>query len=140
MSLPADVRTGAPPTSGADPAGIRAEAMRLVVSRVLTAGIVISALLLAAGFIGALAIGWGGSLLGREAVTAQLTDFRALPEGLGALRPSAIGQLGLIALVLTPVSRVGASILIFALEHDRTYVVITSIVLIVLLASLLFIR
>ena len=132
--------TVSPPPGAAGGDEARAEAMRLAVSRVLTAGIVVSAVLLAVGFVGALAIGWGGSWLGRPAAAAQLTDFGALPEGLAALRPAAIGQLGLIALVLTPVSRVAASILIFGLEHDRIYVVVTSIVLLVLLASLLFIR
>jgi uncharacterized membrane protein len=117
-----------------------AEAMRLAVSRVLTAGIIVSAVLLVVGFVGALALGWGGSLIGRPAVSAQLTDFGAMLDGLGALRPAAIGQLGLIALVLTPVSRVAASILLFALERDRTYVVITTAVLLILLASPLFIR
>lgn len=114
--------------------------MRLVVSKVLTVGIIISAALLVVGFAGALFVGWGGSLLGKEAIAAQLTDFGAMGPGLAALRPAAIGQLGLIALVLTPVSRVAASILIFALEQDRAYVVITTAVLLILLSSLLFIR
>lgn len=131
-----------PSTTGSPSAGssAAAEAMRLAVSRVLTAGIIVSAVLLVVGFVGALALGWGGSLIGRSAVSAQLTDFDAMLDGLGALRPAAIGQLGLIALVLTPVSRVAASILLFALERDRTYVVITTAVLLILLASLLFIR
>jgi uncharacterized membrane protein len=114
--------------------------MRLIVSKVLTVGIIVSAAFLVVGFVGALFVGWGGSLLGKEAIPAQLTDFGAMGSGLAALRPAAIGQLGLIALVLTPVSRVAASILIFALEHDRAYVVITTAVLVILLSSLLFIR
>ena len=114
--------------------------LRLVVAQVLTVGIVVSASLLLVGFVAGLLVGWGGSLLGRPHITAQLTNFGELPAGLGALRPVAIGQLGLIALVLTPVTRVAASIVIFAVEHDRLYVVITTVVLLVLLASLLFIR
>ncbi|HEX5465725.1 MAG TPA: DUF1634 domain-containing protein [Candidatus Limnocylindrales bacterium] len=114
--------------------------MRVLVARVLTAGIIVSAVLLIAALASALALGWGGSLLGRPVVTASLTDFGGLIDGLGALRPAAIGQLGLLALVLTPVTRVAASILLFGLEGDRTYVLITAAVLAILLASLLFIR
>ena len=35
-------------------------------------------------------------------------------------------QLGLLLLILTPVARVAFSLAGFALEHDRTYVVLTS--------------
>jgi uncharacterized membrane protein len=45
-------------------------------------------------------------------------------------------QLGLLLLVATPVARVAFSILAFALQRDRTYVIITLIVLGVLLYSL----
>jgi uncharacterized membrane protein len=125
----------------ARPGRTGADELRLAVSRVLTAGIAIAAVLLVLGFVAALAVGWGGSLLGRPASgTVSLTDFGHLPTDLADLRPAAIGQLGLLALVLTPVSRVAASILLFAHEHDRLYVAITAIVLGVLLASLLLIR
>ncbi|MGH2467686.1 MAG: DUF1634 domain-containing protein [Candidatus Limnocylindrales bacterium] len=42
--------------------------------------------------------------------------------------------------MLTPMSRVAASLVLFAVERDRTYVVISAIVLVVLLAGLLIIR
>jgi uncharacterized membrane protein len=45
-------------------------------------------------------------------------------------------QLGLLLLLATPVARVGFSILAFALQRDRTYVIVTVIVLAVLLYSL----
>jgi len=45
-------------------------------------------------------------------------------------------QLGLLLLIATPVARVAFSVVAFALERDRMYVVITLIVLAVLLFSL----
>ena len=45
-------------------------------------------------------------------------------------------QLGLLLLIATPVARVAFSIFAFALQRDRTYVVVTLIVLGVLIYSL----
>ena len=55
-----------------------------------------------------------------------------------AARPR--NQLGLIVLVATPIVRVAASLVGFALEGDRLYVGITAVVLAILLASVLLIR
>jgi uncharacterized membrane protein len=46
-------------------------------------------------------------------------------------------QLGLLLLIATPIARVAFSMVGFALERDRMYVVFTLIVLAVLLYSLL---
>jgi uncharacterized membrane protein len=54
-----------------------------------------------------------------------------------ALRARSIIQLGLLLLIGTPIARVAFSLVAFALERDRTYVVITAIVLTVLLYSLI---
>ena len=48
----------------------------------------------------------------------------------------AVIQLGLLLLILTPIARVAFSLAGFAMEHDRTYVVLTSIVLAILIYSL----
>jgi uncharacterized membrane protein len=56
--------------------------------------------------------------------------------GAMALRARSIIQLGLLVLIATPIARVAFSLVAFALERDRTYVVITAIVLMVLLYSL----
>jgi uncharacterized membrane protein len=58
--------------------------------------------------------------------------IRAIPE----LHPRTIIQLGVLLLIATPVARVAFSIVAFFLQRDRTYVVITTIVLAVLLFSL----
>jgi uncharacterized membrane protein len=54
-----------------------------------------------------------------------------------ALRGEGIIQLGLLLLIATPVARVAFSIFGFAEEHDRMYVTITVIVLLVLIYSLM---
>ena len=81
-----------------------------------------------------------------------LSSHAALPDvtGEAAKFPHTVGQvlrgakelqgrsivlLGLLLLIATPVMRVAVSILAFVYEHDRTYVVITSIVLALLLLS-----
>jgi uncharacterized membrane protein len=57
--------------------------------------------------------------------------------GAHALRARSIIQLGLLLLIATPIARVAFSLVAFALERDRTYVVITAIVLTILLYSLI---
>lgn len=46
-------------------------------------------------------------------------------------------QLGLLLLIATPVARVIFAVIGFALEHDRLYVVVSCIVLVILVISLL---
>ena len=52
-----------------------------------------------------------------------------------ALRGQAIMALGLLILIITPVLRVAISIVAFAIQHDRIYVAITSLVLALLILS-----
>lgn len=58
-------------------------------------------------------------------------------DGLFQLHPQAFIALGLLLLIATPVLRVAVSIFAFALEHDRRYVVITTVVLAILFISFL---
>ena len=53
-----------------------------------------------------------------------------------SLRPRALIQLGLLLLIATPVARVAFSVFAFARQRDRTYVVVTLIVLSILIFSL----
>jgi uncharacterized membrane protein len=111
------------------------ERFRSVVSTVLIVGVVVSAALMGAGLMAALAVGWQGSLLG-----AATTDFSNLPARLASLEPAAIVQLGLLVLLATPVARVAASVAGFALEGDRLYTAITVAVLLILLTSIFVLR
>jgi uncharacterized membrane protein len=65
--------------------------------------------------------------------------YRSVTGVIRAAGPSnctAVIQLGLLLLILTPVARVAFSLAGFALEHDGTYVALTSIVLAILIYSL----
>ena len=117
------------------------ERFRAVVSTVLIVGVGVSAALIGAGFVAALMIGWQGSLIGAAHDTGSSTaDFGGLTSRLGALEPAAIVQLGLVTLLATPVARVAASVVGFALERDRLYTAITATVLLILLTSILLLR
>jgi uncharacterized membrane protein len=60
------------------------------------------------------------------------------PHNLGSGRRGlAIAQVGIICLLLTPITRVALSIVGFAMERDRVYVLITGIVLCTLICSML---
>lgn len=61
----------------------------------------------------------------------------AIVKGVIALRARSIIQLGILLLIATPIARVALCLAGFALERDRTYVVITAIVLAILLFSVL---
>lgn len=113
---------------------------RLVISAVLMLGVTLSAVLIAVGFFASLLVGWHGSLLGDPPTAGSSADFTDVIGDLRSLRPQAIAQLGLITLVATPVVRVLTSLIVFAVDGDRLYVMITAVVLAILLASGLLIR
>ncbi|GAC1393183.1 MAG: DUF1634 domain-containing protein [Ktedonobacteraceae bacterium] len=66
--------------------------------------------------------------------------FGQVWTGLLALRPQAVITLGLLLLIATPVIRVAVSIVAFAVEGDRRFVAITTVVLLILLFSLFFVQ
>jgi len=117
-----------------------AERFRAWVSTVLLIGVSLSAALIAIGFVGALSVGWNGSLLDAAAGTADSTDFSGVAAGLAVLRPIALAQAGLLVLIATPVFRVFVSLVAFGLEHDRLYAAITATVLALLLVSIFIVR
>ncbi len=57
--------------------------------------------------------------------------FAGVREGHG----QAVVMAGMLLLIATPVARVAFSIVVFVIEHDRLYVIITGVVLIILLIS-----
>ena len=113
--------------------------MELVIGKPPPAGVLLSALIVLFG---------GAIYLCGMAIPPPNTGvFRGEPSDLRsvgsilrdalALRGRGIIQLGLLVLIATPVARVGFSIFGFAEEHDRMYVVVGSIVLLVLAYSLI---
>lgn len=116
------------------------ERFRTLVSGILIGGVTLSAALMLLGFVGSLLVGWEGSPTGAAAGASGLADFSAMGNSLAALRPVGIAQLGLVVLIATPVLRVGASCVAFAMEGDRLYAALTLAVLGILLTSLFALR
>ena len=67
----------------------------------------------------------------------NLTSVTGVAGGALALNPRSVIQLGLLLLIATPVARVAFSLVAFIRQRDRTYIVVTTIVLVLLLYSLM---
>jgi uncharacterized membrane protein len=103
--------------SGATPAGTaasRSAHVDLLIARILRAGTLVSIGLLAVG-VALLAIA-GGSPLER---TLPGLDPARIPADIAALRPEGFLWLGLLATLVTPLLRVGASVLGFLGAGER---------------------
>ena len=73
-----------------------------------------------------------------HSVNASLRSMHQLiPEAFHG-NAMAIIQLGVLLLIATPVARVAFLVGSFALEHDRLYVVVSGLVLVILLGSIFF--
>ena len=68
---------------------------------------------------------------------AELRSLHGIVRSTMHLQGRGIIQFGLLLLIATPVARVAFSIVGFAKERDRTYVLLTSIVFLILAYSLL---
>ena len=106
--------------------------LEFFISRILRFGVLFAAAVVSLGVL--LWILKGDS--GYDAGTYPIALGTIIRDSM-ALRPLAVIQLGLLFLVLTPVFRVAASLVIFARGRDWTYTVVSCIVLLLLLLSLL---
>jgi len=114
------------------------EKMEQIIGTLLISGVIAAALIVLVGGVLYL-IRYGATL-------PDYTVFRGEPPELRSVsgiitdalsfRIHGVIQLGLLLLIATPVARVAFSIFAFALQRDRTYVVVTLIVLGVLIYSL----
>jgi uncharacterized membrane protein len=116
-----------------------------LISWTLISGVALSALLMIAGVALFAITGQTGYSQGTS-LEALLAAKDGLPTSPGdilrdsiSLKPFAIIQLGALVLIATPVFRVAASAVVFALERDRLYTAITLAVLLLLLASLFWV-
>jgi uncharacterized membrane protein len=105
--------------------------MNAVIGWILQGGVMLSSFVILVGVV--LSFFQAGS---RQALVFPHTLVEVW-NGLLALQPVSVIALGLLLLLATPVIRVAASIIAFGLEHDRRYVVITSVVLGILIVSFL---
>ncbi|HKW22197.1 MAG TPA: DUF1634 domain-containing protein [Ktedonobacterales bacterium] len=120
-------------TAGAPEKDRRLRQAELAISHVLRGGVVISAAIILLGvvwFYLQMAIAGHATLIYPHTVVE-------VAQQLARGDPLALVALGLLILLLTPILRVAISIIIFALERDWLYTVITLIVLLILLVSLL---
>jgi uncharacterized membrane protein len=109
-----------------------------IISVLLRSGVLISALVVLGGGILYL-IRYGAALPQYGVFRGEPGDLRSvfgIVKDVLSFKSRGMIQFGLLLLVATPVARVAFSIFAFALQRDRTYVIVTLIVLGVLLYSL----
>ena len=114
------------------------ERLERMVGTLLRVGVLSSAFIVLAGGV------WWLAEKGRSAPAyhqfhaepTQLRSVFAVIGSLSRLQPETLIQFGLLVLIATPLARVALAWLAFLLERDRTYMVLTLIVLAVLLYSL----
>ncbi len=115
------------------------EQMEQVVGNLLRIGVAVAALVVLAG--GVLYLIRFGSALPHYAVfsgePSDLCSVSGTIRDVLSLHIRAVIQLGLLILIATPIARVAFSILAFALQRDRIYVLVTFLVLGVLIYSLI---
>lgn len=122
MSTPAAGQPSLPP-------GAAKTLVERLVERLLLAAIGVSVTLMTLGVALGLAAGDGLP----DAVLA----VSGLPEALTSWEPAAFLSLGLIVLMATPFVRVAGALVVFAMERDRRYVLVTAMVLAVMCCSVL---
>jgi uncharacterized membrane protein len=121
-------------------AGMSDHQVEQLVGRLLQIGVLLSAVVVIVG--GVLLLRQHG---GDHAVYSPfkgepeyLRSLAGIVKGAFALDSLAIVQLGLVMLIATPVLRVAFTLVAFAIQRDRAYVLITLLVLAVLMYGLLF--
>lgn len=108
------------------------EDVEIIISKLLQVGVLLSAAVMLVGFLTFILT--GGSGYENNAFPSRLL---MILQGLAAFKPYAIILTGLFILILTPVFRVGVSIIVFLKEKDFLYVAITAIVFSILIVSFL---
>jgi uncharacterized membrane protein len=113
------------------------KAVERIVAKVLRAGVIASSSIILLGL--ALLVAGGAqadsSLIDRA--TPMRRSLGSIASGLLRLDPASVISFGLLALIATPICRVLVSIVAFAIEGDRRYVIITALVLAILAVSVL---
>jgi uncharacterized membrane protein len=108
------------------------EEVEVIVGRCLKIGVLLSAAVILTGFLMFLITGSSG-----YPGNTYPTDLLVIFHGLMSLKPYAIILTGLFILILTPVFRVGVSIIVFLKEKDYLFAKITALVFAILIVSFL---
>ena len=110
-----------------------------IISLVLLTGVLLSSFLIVTGFIVMLSHDhflFKGSYKTIISKNYQFPhSFSAVIKGVGQFSGISITILGLLCLILTPIFRVGASLITFLISKDINFIFITAFVLCVLLLS-----
>jgi uncharacterized membrane protein len=108
------------------------------VGALLQAGVLVASVLVALGGIVFL-VKYGTTAPHHETFSGEPSDLRSIGgivKAAAGLRGRGLIQLGILVLLATPVARVAFSLYTFIRQRDRTYVLITGFVLVLLLGSL----
>jgi uncharacterized membrane protein len=123
------------------PEPMRRVRTEILISTLLRVGVSLSAVLLVLGIVLTF-VGHGSYLTSGKSLDHLTGASASFPHSLGSVIDGAVTGngpsvvlIGLLVLVATPVVRVALSVLVFVLEHDRTFVAITLGVLSMLMLS-----
>ena len=114
------------------------ERVERVIGTLLRWGVILAAAVVLAGGVMYLAR-YGSTIPDYRVFRGEPSDLRnvsGIVTGAVSWHRRGLIQFGLLLLIAVPVARVAFSVVAFALQRDRTYVVVTLIVLAVLLYSL----
>ena len=117
----------------------RDESVEAVLGRLLQAGVVAAALLVALGGLRYL-VDHGASAPPGRLFTGEPVNLRqiaGIAKGAIAFRGRPLIMAGVLVLIATPVARVAASLVAFLQQGDRIYALMTAFVLLVLAAGLM---
>jgi len=122
------------------PSRISEHEIEQVIGRLLQFGVLLAAAVTLLG--GVMLLLHHGSTAVRYSIfqgePAYLRSLTAIVRAAFAGDAMAVVQLGLLLLIATPVARVAFTLVAFALQRDRLYVLVTTIVLALLLYGLVF--
>jgi len=115
------------------------DALERVVGRLLQGGVMLAAsVTVIGGILYLVRRGTAPVDVRTLASSASVVMLRDIGRGIRAGRGDAVVLVGLLILVATPVARVALLVVAFLAERDWMYVAVSTVVLAVLLASLLF--
>ena len=110
-----------------------------LIGRLLQIGVLIAAAVVLVGGVMLLVPARVRACVATFSTTASpLQGLIRISSGAFALDSMAIVQLGLVLLIATPVMRVALTLVAFALQRDRLYIVLTAVVLALLLYGLVW--
>ncbi len=123
--------------------------METILSLVLRWGVILSGIVILLGLALVLLTGHSGYGAGSDlekilqynesnvSLRFYPTDIQTIFSGLLTLKPFAVIDFGLLMLIATPIMRIVTAIVLFSIERDTKYVLITSTVLAIIILGIL---